>query len=166
MLACILSFGAVHAQSSDRSVDALSIDFRQIGAPLPPSLELQDRAGITYTVADITEDRYFFLVLFNPTCGHCVDLASLLMQHRAEFEDNTVMFVAGAEMVPYLGAFASESKWVDNAERFLGTASNELINAVYNFGSLPQVNIYDENHKLVRVLAGEVGIEDLRPYIK
>lgn len=160
-----LSLVNVRAQTHSSDVGILSQDFRRIGAPLPP-IKMQDRAGIEYTVTDITEGRYFFMVLFNPTCGHCVDLASLLMQHRQEFEDNTVMFIAGAEMAQYFGPFISESNWSDDAERIIGTAGDDFINSVYNFGTLPQVNIYDADQKLVKVLSGEISIEDLRPYIR
>lgn len=141
------------------------INYTEVGSDLPP-IRIRDRAGIEYTAADITEDRYFFMVLFNPTCGHCVDAAKLIMEHQKEFEENTIMFIATESMQEHLAPFVRESEWTDNVDRILGTASDAFIREVYNFGSLPQINVYNKERKLVKVFNGDVSMDDLRPYIK
>lgn len=163
---CFILFGSLffqsYAQSSGQQTEQ---DYRQVGSSLP-EFRLIDRAGITYTQFDITEDRNFFLVMFNPTCGHCVDVAQEIMENKEAFAENTVILMAGAEMAEYLPAFAGEANWEDGAERMLGVDSSGVVELLFNYISVPQINVYDHDLKLIKIFNGYVNMDQLRPYLK
>ena len=144
---------------------AQQIDYRKIGTPLP-DLKVVDRSDIVYTKLDITENRNFFLVMFNPQCGHCVDAAKVFRNNKLLFDDNTVMFVTVAEMMEMLPAFAGEVDWIDGANMILGVDSAQVIADLFNYVAVPQVNIYDADYKLIKVLNGDIKLEDLQAYIR
>ncbi len=141
------------------------IDFRKIGAPMP-ELRVVDRAGLTYTALDFTEDRNAFLILFNPTCGHCLDVAQLIMKNKTSFEDNTVMMMAAAEMMSFLPRFAGEANWEDGANFILGVDSAHVVEELFNYQTLPQINIYDKDHKLIKSIYGDASMQELEAYLK
>lgn len=141
------------------------IDYRKIGAPMP-ELRIVDRAGLSYSALDFTEDKNAFLILFNPTCGHCLDLAQLIMKNKTSFEDNTVMMMAAAEMMSFLPQFAGEANWEDGANFILGVDSAHVVEELFNYQILPQINIYDKNHKLIKSLYGDVSMPELEGYLK
>lgn len=141
------------------------IDYRKVGAPLP-DIKIIDRAGITFTKTDITEDRNFFLVMFNPTCGHCVDVAKVFRDNKIFFDDNTVMFMSAAETMVQLPAFAGQVDWEDGANMILGEDHADCVKDLYNHQTVPQVNIYDASLQLIKTFNGTVSMKDLEVYIK
>lgn len=159
-----LAFG-LKGFSFESSIAQTPLNYRIVGAPLHP-LKLIDRAGIEYTELDISEDHPFILILFNPTCGHCVDVASMIMDHKEELEDCTIMMMAGPEMEPYLKDFVAESKWEDGSNRFLGVDGSGLTLETYNYNNVPQVNIYDSSKKCIKIFNGDISFDQLKAYIQ
>jgi len=137
--------------------------YKTIGAELPP-LHIVDRNTKEYTEKDINPSGHFFLVLFNPTCSHCMDMAKLFGTHEEAFKNNTVIFVAARDMMPYFDHFYEGSGAGNYKNITIGVDSSDIVNNLYRYGNLPQVNIYDKNKKLVRIFSGETPLDSLVRY--
>lgn len=161
----LLSHSVFGQNQNPNTTEKDKIDYRKIGAPMP-ELRVVDRAGLTYTALDFTEDRNAFLVLFNPTCGHCLDLAQLIMKNKTSFEDNTVIMMAAAEMMSFLPQFAGEANWEDGANFILGVDSAHVVEELFNYQMLPQINIYDKDHRLIKSIYGDISMPELEAYLK
>lgn len=153
---CLSTFMTVAQDKSTNYIDR--------GSPVPP-LNIKNRTGVNFSTADVIEDRNYMVVLFNPTCGHCIDLGKLVMDHAALFENNTIIFVTDSSLVEYFPHFVQESGWTDEFNRILGY-DGDAIRYLYNDLSLPQVNIYSPQGTLLRSLNGIISLEHLSPYIK
>ena len=162
---CCLFLGFQVSAQTGMETHQQPVNYRKVGAPLP-ELKIIDLAGVSYTKADITEDRNFILVMFKPTCGHCVDVAKMIMANKSLFEDNTVMFMASSEMMQYIPRFMGESDWESGPNFILGVDDAHAVDELYNYATLPQINVYNPGHQLIKILGGDVQIEELREYLK
>jgi len=137
--------------------------YKSLGASLPP-LRIVDREMKAYTEADIKPAGHFFLVLFNPTCGHCMDMAKLFGTHDKEFKNNTIMFVAAPDMMEYFDHFYEGSGAGNYKDITIGVDSSDLVKNLFKYGTLPQINIYNSDRKLVRIFSGETSLDSLLRY--
>jgi hypothetical protein len=137
--------------------------YKNIGAAMP-SLRIIDRSMKAYTNDDINKAKNSFLVLFNPTCHHCMDMAKLMGTHKQDFANHTIFFVAAADMMPYLDYFFEQTGAAAFDNLVIGIDSADIITNLYQYGSLPQINIYDSTQTLVRMFAGETPLDSLLKY--
>lgn len=137
--------------------------YKSLGSALPP-LRVVDREMKAHTEKDIKPANHFFLVLFNPTCSHCMDMAKLFGTHDKEFSNNTVMFVAAQDMMEYFDHFYEGSGANKYKDITIGVDSSGIVNNLFKYGTLPQINIYDNDKKLVRIFSGETSLDSLLHY--
>lgn len=134
------------------------------GAPLP-SIHILDRAGVSFTAEDAIEGRNFIIILFNPTCGHCIDAGKLIQDNKSLFKNNTIFFLTDSSLATYFPHFVQETGWEDDFNLILGT-DGDAIRHLYNDKTLPQINIYSPDRTLIRSFNGYITLEQLNPYIQ
>ncbi|MEI8280286.1 MAG: hypothetical protein WCG87_11025 [Bacteroidota bacterium] len=141
-----------------------NINYRELGSPLPPFVvKTLDKKQITD--ADVKNDANFFLMLFNPTCDHCEKQTDSLRENFSLFKKSKLLLVATPPMIGYLPYFIDDHKLKDYPEIMLGTDS-ALTARTFIYMSLPQINIYDKDRKLIRIFSGNVAIDSLKQYIQ
>src|SRR5690606_526596 len=52
---------------------------------------------------------FTFLVIFNPTCTHCIASAKLFQENLTAFDHAQIFYLAGEGMLPYLEEFYQET---------------------------------------------------------
>jgi len=152
------------AQPVPQQTGEAKVSYREEGSVLPP-LRVIDGKMNEYTEKSFRNDHHFFMFLFNPTCGHCIDMAKLMGAHADEFKKNHVLFLAGPAMMPYLGHFFQASGIDKHPEIKVGIDSASAVDRLYNYRMLPQVNIYDKDRKLVKIFYGDVPLDSLKKYV-
>ncbi len=140
-------------------------DYKKIGAPLP-AIRAVGPKGTVFTEKEIDTTGNFFLMLFNPTCGHCEDATRMLEKHLDLFRDNQILLLSAAGMMPYMDYFDATTKVYQYPKIQVGVDSAGVIEKTFIYNSLPQINIYDKDHKLLKIFTGDVSIDSLRPYIR
>jgi hypothetical protein len=147
------------------TTDDKKIDYKAIGAPLP-AMRMNTLEGKTITDKDLENDANLLIMLFNPTCDHCQDQAVILKNNLALVNKSKILFLAAKGMGPYLSFFTSTTK-IDSFSRLqIAVDSAEYIDKVFNYTSLPQMNIYDKERKLIKVFNGTKPIDSLKKYIE
>ena len=154
--------------------DDTKIDYKQIDAPMPSLIfipyydsnsKVQDRKKYM-TNSDLDNGANLFVMMYNPTCSHCQDETMLLENNAFLFKRSKVLLLANIIMKPYLGDFIA----LTHADRYpfmyIGIDSAEFINKLFLYQSLPQLNIYNSERKLIRTYTGEVAIDSLKKYIQ
>lgn len=154
--AAVLTIGIAGAQQ-------VRSPYKTVGAALP-SLRIVDRSMQPHTEAEINKKNHSFVVMFNPTCHHCIDVAKMFGTHKKDFRKNTIFFVAAADMMPYMDHFYKETGAAEFDNITIGVDSSSIITNLYKYGNLPQINIYDKNKKLVRIFSGETPLDSLLQY--
>lgn len=149
---------------TEQVVDS-AVDFKAIGAPMP-MLRLTTRKGDKLTEKDFSYDGNLIVMMFNPTCDHCQE-QTINFEKEAELFDKTkIVMVAGPQMVDYLQFYNNVTRYHKYPHITVGVDSSGFIDKAYNYGSLPQINIYDKDRKLIRQSNGSVEIEVLKPFIE
>lgn len=159
--AAIILVSVVVAQDKKEEV---KLSYREVGSILPP-MRVIDTLKHEYTETDFRNKNHFFVFLFNPTCGHCIKMAKLVSDHHEVFSKNNVLFLAGPAMMPYLASFYQASGVGNTPEIKVGIDSASTIDRLYNYQTLPQINVYDKNRRLIRVMQGDVSLDTLKHYI-
>lgn len=151
-------------QKKYTSNDPLLDSYKEKGAPLPALRIVVDTLKHEFTEKDFESKHNFFLFMFNPTCSHCINTAKLVEDNFDIFKNNRILFMAGPAMLPYLGSFYQST----GIEKFpaitVGVDSAFAIEKIYEYQMLPQLNIYDKNHKLITIFHGDIPLDSLKKY--
>lgn len=142
-----------------------SIDYKMLGSPMPElRLVTFDKAIITN--ASLANDANLFIMMFNPTCEHCQEETIMLEKHIDLFKKTKMALVASPNMMQLLDFFESVTKASKYPLFQVGVDSSGFINKAYGYQSLPQINIYDKDRKLIRTFNGDTPIDSLKQYIQ
>ncbi len=159
MMMLLPGLGQIFAQ--DKSPES----YKEMGSPLPPFL-IVDKDNHIHTEAEFKKDGTLFLFMFNPTCEHCINMAKMLGEHEQDFEGSNVYFVAVSGMREHLDFFYEQTGADSFQNIIIGIDSLDVVRKLYNFVTLPQLNIYSKNDwKLVKVLSGDIELDTLKSYI-
>lgn len=192
MLAPVLLHAQQDSKTTQNTTLA-NVDYKQEGAPMPKLLfmsyndtvagtdrelnakkypkkiytERTDSAGI-YTFLsneDFRNDANIFIMMFNPTCSHCEDVTFMLEKNIDLFTKTKVVLLANSLMSIYIPDFAHRHNIAKYPNMYIGYDSSGFINNTFLYQSLPQINIYDAGHKLLKTYSGEVPMDTLKKYI-
>ena len=122
--------------------------------------------GKYLTNDDVNNKANLFVMMFNPTCSHCEDMAALMRNNSTLFKKTKLVLMANPGMKQYLPDFVNRQHLNEYPVFNIGIDSSDFINKIYLFQMLPQINIYDRNRKLLKIYNGEVPIDSLKQYIE
>jgi hypothetical protein len=118
------------------------------------------------TNADVQNDANLFLMLFNPTCGHCEDMTKLIEDNISLFKKSKIVLAAAPHMGEYLVIFQKGLKTDQYPQIAVGLDSSHLIDRTFMYMALPQINIYNKDRILIKRFNGEVPLDSLKHYIQ
>jgi len=181
------------AQQKAVSAPVAKIDYHQTGAPMPSILLYRvdtvkiDTVGTKkkrrhanaakkepvttiqqkiVTDKDLDNGANLFVMMFNPTCGHCEDQTQRFERSIDLFKKSKLVLMAKPNMQEYLPNFIKsfDIKYFDKI--MVGVDSGKFVDETFLYSALPQINIYDKDRKLIKAFAGEVLIDSLKQYIQ
>ena len=149
--------------TKDASTD-LKEDYQKLGSSLP-TLRIVDTNNVSFTEKTFQDKHNFLLFMFNPTCGHCINMAKLIVGNHDAFKNNKIAFMASPQMTSVIGSFYQATGIGKYPEIKVGVDSAYAIEKIYNYQTLPQLNIYDSKRKLIKVFHGDITLDSLKPYL-
>ncbi len=165
ILTVLLACSILSWWSGAQDVDPVLQRYRVAGAPLP-ELKIIDTAGRIFTEKELLNGHPLFLVLFNPTCGHCIDMAKMINDSIHCFPGNNIAFLAGAQMTSYLKHFYQATGLGIHTQTTVGVDSAQVLERLYEYKELPQINVYDDSGRLAHTFYGAVPLDSLKRYVK
>jgi thioredoxin-like negative regulator of GroEL len=155
-----------HSHTDTTANTTPQVDYRIVGSPMPP-VKMVTMKGKKITSNDLKSDYNLVVMLFNPTCEHCEDQTELFKKNIYLFKNTKLVMMAGAMMLPYLEYFDNNHKVTEYPNTImLGVDSSSFIEKAFMYQTLPQINVYNKDRKLVRVFNGNVPMDSLRQYIQ
>ena len=146
--------------------DTAKINYKVVGANLPP-FRVVTPEGKSITNENVPAGKYFFLMIFNPTCDHCQDVTRNFELGYNRFAPGQLLLTATASMLPYMEFFGNTTKVFEYPNIQVGVDSANLIDRIYTYGNLPQLNVYSPAGKLVKIFnGGETSMDSLATYLK
>ena len=140
------------------------MDYRQLGSPMPP-MRLVAEGGKVFTENDAVAGENLFIMLFNPTCEHCQEATAMFGKNDSLLKDGQLYLMGAANMLPYLDYFATTTGHKKHPVIRVGVDSSGFIEKTFNYQSLPELLIYDRNHRLVRTISSSIPVDSLLPYL-
>lgn len=142
------------------------IDYKKPGAPIPP-FAVQSLSGNTIINSSLVKGRPVIIMLFSPQCDHCQHALDSLRGMTALFRKTQLLPAVEARNKPLLKDFMIKNGF-DKVPLFrnAGSDNGSLVYNIYSYGLLPQFNIYNEQHKLVKTFTGNFPMDSLRMFIK
>lgn len=164
------------AQPGNAISKALEKDHKLMGAPMP-HFEIRSNEGKIYTEKDFNTSDRLLLILFNPTCDHCIDLGKEIAGHSKGFPDTDIIYIAANGMDDHLRTFIDRTGLDKVLGRTIVIGTDQTPNAglgnslsvflaqIFEF-RLPQVNIYNKERQLIFKRSGAVKLAEILPSIK
>jgi len=154
-------------------------DTTAANAPVPTKKEKRKRKSADDTGAapnhelysvvtgkDLDNGANLFIMMFNPTCSHCEEMTLQMTNNIDAFKKTKVVLLATKPMAVYLPDYAQRRGIARYPAMYIGYDSLKFIDEMFLYQSLPQINIYDRNRKLLKIFTGEVPMDTLKKFIE
>ena len=193
---CLFCTVLAHAQKKDgikapvAAPPVPKIDYTQIGAPMPnlllvtlDTMEKQVKKNTNwwnrlwhkdvtiektnqFTNKDFDNNANLFVMMFNPNCSHCIEETEVIKHNIGLFQKSKLVLVANSRMKEYLPDFVKQRETKKYPQMTVGLDNANFVNDAFLYRSLPQINIYNPERKLIKIYNGDVAIDSLKPYIQ
>jgi len=118
------------------------------------------------TNEDLDNNANLFVMMFNPTCSHCIDETEMLEKNIGLFKRSKLVLIANTTNKDYIAHFVSNNHVADYPAIYVGMDSSDFWGKVFLYQALPQISIYDHNRNLIKSFTGEKPIDSLEKYIQ
>lgn len=118
-----------------------------------------------YYSRDIPFGKPVVLVLFNPSCGHCAEVAQKIKAHINQFLDVQFVFITGLNLLGELKTFAESTGIHDQKNIIVSADNSDVTKEIFEYKGIPQIMVYNEDHFLQRTFYKEVDTDSLRFYL-
>lgn len=151
-------------QKTEATSEKDKTDYKVEGAPMP-SIKLVTRELNTYSEKDFEKKSNLFVMIFNPTCDHCIEMTHTIEQNIDLFKENDIVLMSAPSMLPYMEYYDNTTKYSNYPKLKVGVDSAGFIDKVFVYQTLPQINVYNKKRKLLKTFTGDVPIDALKEYI-
>lgn len=141
-------------------------DYKAPGAPIPPFKVIRTN-GAAITNNALKKGIPVMLMIFSPECDHCGQVLDTLKTLAGNFKETQLVLVTEARNKGLLKDFIKKTALAQYpAFSKIGWDGGNLIYFIYTYQLLPQVNVYNAEHKLLRTFTGVFSMDSLRRYIR
>lgn len=164
IILAVIFLGSTLPLTAQTFSDPVAKKYQTKGAPLP-QLEIKTLDNKTLTNKDLKTEGHLFLVVFNPTCDGCIKMAQQMLKNTNYFTKSKVVFLVQPKVKAYIPEFLEKTELDKYPDFILGIDNNYSIDKIANYGSLPMINIYDKNQKLVETFNGFTPLPYLTKFL-
>lgn len=137
----------------------------KVGAKLP-AFQVITASEESMFDTDLDKKKPLVLVLFNPSCGHCVDVAKAFKDSIDKVKGATVLFVTAKNQLGEIAGFV-ETTGVKHLKHFYVSAENtELNKYLFEYNGMPQIMIYNKEKILQKTFYKYAEMDSISHYIK
>jgi hypothetical protein len=97
---------------------------------------------------------------------HCEDATFKIEDNIKLFKKSKIVLLTGEKSKMYIPDFAQRHRIVRYPAMYIGYDSSTFIDDVFLYQTLPQLNIYNAERKLIKVYCGDVPIDTLKKFIQ
>ncbi|MGF2411531.1 MAG: TlpA family protein disulfide reductase, partial [Ferruginibacter sp.] len=129
--------------------------------PIVPTFKLTNIADSSYfTKADLKKKKATVIIIFSPTCEHCIEETKELKEKIGLFKKAQIVMVSPLEY-SYLRQFYDENKIADYPTITMGRDPGYFLGVFYKVRSLPSVFVYNKKGNFVKSFIGSTPIEEI-----
>ena len=140
-------------------------DYRKKGAPIPPFV-IEQLNGRLLTNAILEKGKPVIVVIFSPQCDHCANALDTLKGMDAALKNTQLILLTEAVHKPFLKDFLVKHSYdKDPLFKNTGLDKGNLVYYIYTYGLLPQFNMYNAQHRLVKTFTGIFPMDSLKMFL-
>ncbi|MEZ5046498.1 MAG: hypothetical protein R2831_05850 [Chitinophagaceae bacterium] len=114
---------------------------------------------------DFKANNPFAIILFNPSCGHCMDVAKNLRTQINNYPDFTFLFITGMNLLDKTKSFAQEAGIDTIANIIVSADHSNVTEKLFEYKGIPQFMIYNNEHFLSKTFYINIPVDSIRQYI-
>lgn len=158
------------AETEATTNDTAKVNYKEIGAPMPRLKVLLYKGKLggkeVLTGKDFSNKANLFVMMYNPTCGHCQEETELMEKNIHLFKKSQILLIASPQMESYMDFFENATKVSEYPSIKVALDSCGFIDKTFTYSGLPQINIYDKERKLIKIFNNDTPLDSLKPYIE
>ncbi len=189
---CIFNLSVSAQDKTKSTLSKATVDYTQIGAPMPDlrvaifhdttarretgtqarTVDKNTRKKMAafqkltlITDSDLKSNGNLFVMMFNPNCSHCEAVATSLYENIGLFKKSKIVLLANPVMSVYIPGFLRTCRMEHQTEMYIGTDTAGFVDHVFLYKTLPQINIYNPERRLIKTYTGDVTMDSLKKYI-
>lgn len=137
--------------------------YTKLGEELPV-FRIKKQDGTVVKKEVLMNDKKTFLILFNPTCGSCIQLGQTFKKYENDFKKFNVVFVVASGMESYLDYYFEETNLNSVSHYYIGVDEASLAIDANIRDGMPQINIYKPGLILEKIYTGNVPFDYLQKH--
>ena len=130
------------------------------------NIRLMDSVTI-FNTYNIPEGKKTILLYFSPECGHCQSLFRKLIKEMDSLKNVQIYLLTSVHDMGLLREFYKEYHLADYKNiKAAGRDYEFFFIAYYRIKAFPDMALYDEHKKLIKLFEGDIAISELMKYIR
>lgn len=110
----------------------------------------------------LIKNQPILFVLFNPGCGHCKEIVNAVKANLGMIKGANIIFVAGKPLQGQLPKFVTEMRLNKSDDIIISGDQGEAINKTFEYNGIPQIMIYNKEHKLEYIFYSEASMLEIQ----
>lgn len=152
-------------QKTENTVSATADETYKIpGAPLP-DVRFVTLDNKILNKESLASEGNLIIVLFRPDCDHCQELTKHFQDEIGLFKKTKLILLAGEMMETPTREFMELMRMDQFPQIQVALDSSNFIQNTFLYKTIPQVNVYGKDRKLIGAYVGMHGLEKIRQYI-
>lgn len=161
-----LAFGQKKKKKNKEQAEKPAVvSYKEIGSPMPPLRVVNPQKNVL-TEKEVANDANLLVMMFNPTCDHCIQTTIMLRNNPDQFKKTKLVLMATPNQIDNLGFFRSITEYPKHPMLQVGVDSSGFLDKTFLYKGLPQINIYDKDRKLIKTFTGEITIDSLKGLVQ
>jgi thiol-disulfide isomerase/thioredoxin len=133
----------------------------QPGAPLL-HFDIRQIDSSVFNTGNTNPNKNLIVMLFNPTCGHCIDFTKMFIKNRkVDFKDFDFILMTGDNMLPSLKDFYKTTGLTASDSMTVGVDMGATTYDLFIYDGLPQIMLYGKDKKLIKIYTRETKLETI-----
>lgn len=148
------------ANSTAKAKNNYEKELAQPGAKRPSLTWLSAEEKI-YADSNLRKQTPLILVLFNPSCGHCMEVAVSMKMRIQELAGVDIVFLTGGNLLAELPSFIQQTRFSGMPNVYVGTDYTDISKQLFEYNGIPQIMVYNKEHILLKTYYKQVDLDEI-----
>lgn len=136
-----------------------------VGASLPTFNAIDASQKMMFDTS-LPAGKPVVLVLFNPSCGHCVESAIKVRENMANFKNCSFLYLTAINQLERIPGFIKDAG-IEHEKNIIVAADNcDVTNKIFMYQGIPQIMVYNAQHKLQQIFYKEINMDSVAYYMR
>lgn len=145
---------------SKKAVNTFEKALAQPGASLPRLTWLSADEKL-FVDSNLRANTPIILVLFNPSCGHCMEVAVNMKARIQELAGAEIVFLTGNNLLAELPSFIQQTRMTGMPNVHIGIDYTDVSKQLFEYNGIPQIMVYNRSHVLLKTYYKQLNIDEV-----